>query len=785
MVKPMNYQGELTGLHDTLLYGWAWHVEHVEERVIVEIYADDYPIAMARAEVWLPDLNSRTIGDGCYGFFVTVNAKTLAFTQRFRARIANTDIWLKGCIESDAFTDGSSPIILGQAFNQRGLRIEGWAWDPANPDHQTTLRFYEGERLLGETVADQMRPELKEKNIGHGKYGFSFTLPISLADGNPHLIRIFDDKSRSLLATPLTVIAFASGFERELAMLSIEPRQRRFLSALTESYQTYAPKSLDFSLYEAWQAQFDRPSGVTSCAIAFLVVIIGNDNLEITLQSLWAQSHESLEVLVTTTQVIDDSRVECLAPAAWEVTLPKRLQSHRGLLAFIHSGDTLEPDALAIMAAQFDDPTVQLAYSDCDYLQHGQVLPWFKPDWDLDLFLAKPLLQHLFCMRAELSTSAYAKADDAWLSTPEHWPWLAVAQVGDDARAIRHVTHVLYHHVGAQCLADEDHRLLNACCQRLNLDVTLTREHEDVAVRRLQWSEPKHWPCVSLIIPTRDEHELLKRCIESLQKTDYPNLELIIVDNDSQQPATRRYFKKLQQQGIRILAYPHRFNYSAINNMAVSRAQGHVIGLINNDVEAIAPYWLKTMVTQLLRPNVGAVGAKLLWPNGMVQHGGVLLGLHGLVGHIGNQWEDDDAGYFDYNQIDRRVSAVTAACLLCYRRDYLELGGLNESAFPVAFNDVDFCLRLRSQGKDIVWAAKAKLWHKESASRGLDDNPAKLARLEKEKNALKQRWGRTLIFDPYYNPNLNLDRYSHNGLSFPPRSPHNKGVATHKPSPDV
>ena len=138
MVKSMKYQGELIGLHDTLLYGWAWCVGCEDERVIVEIYADDYPIAMARAEVWLPELNSHEIGDGCYGFFVTINAKTRAFTQCFRARIANTDVWLKGAIQSNAMPDGNSPIMLGQVFNQGSLRIEGWAWDPANPDHQTT-----------------------------------------------------------------------------------------------------------------------------------------------------------------------------------------------------------------------------------------------------------------------------------------------------------------------------------------------------------------------------------------------------------------------------------------------------------------------------------------------------------------------------------------------------------------------------------------------------------------------------------------------------------------------
>jgi GT2 family glycosyltransferase len=190
---------------------------------------------------------------------------------------------------------------------------------------------------------------------------------------------------------------------------------------------------------------------------------------------------------------------------------------------------------------------------------------------------------------------------------------------------------------------------------------------------------------------------------------------------------------------------------------------------VNNDVEMLDSQWLSVMVSELLRPDVGVVGAKLLWGNDMVQHAGVLLGLHGLAGHVGNEWHRDDSGYFGLNQHTRSVSAVTAACLVCRREDYLALGGFNEFELMVNFNDVDFCLRMQDTlHKRIVWTPHAQLLHLESASRGKEQLPAQQARIAREKRYMRTTWAAKIANDPFYNPNLNLDRYSHTGLSFPP-----------------
>lgn len=758
-----NFHGKLLGMQRGLLYGWVYDSTQYDERAIVEIYADDYPIRVVRAETWLPELSDQSIGDGCYGFFIQLPLEKLGYIQRIRARVANTDYWLASTVYPSVDSADNSRPVLGHVTNHSGLRVHGWAWDPDLPKHTVSLRFYEANQLLGVVLADQLRGDLLEQGIGNGQHGFSFSLPFALADGQPHEIRVFDEKSRAIPGSPLRVISFPAGFDNELNRQDFSASEHVFLSSLSQHYQHYVPASLDLAMYPSWFERFGKADVVPSTAYSFLLVIFGTVNIAHTVSSVLAQTHTDFRMLICGSFTHDDPRIESIAIEQWSATLAQQVKQHSGLLSFVEAGDHLEPDALTAISAAFTDPAVLLAYSDCDYQDDGVIKPWFKPDWDLDLFLAGNPLQYLCAIRAAVMPSK-----SPWLSSPDAWPWLAITAIGDKASSIRHIASVLYHRCAPYDLRATA-AIASVFLPHIAPGATVLSTNPAAQCRLIQWSPPKVWPKVSVIIPTRDQKLLLERCIESLQKTDYPDVEIIVVDNDSQEAVTQRYLKKLTRQGCRILSYPQRFNYAAINNMAVLQASGDIVALLNNDVEAMESQWLKNLVTQLLRPGVGAVGAKLLWPNGMVQHAGVLLGLHGLAGHIGNNWEDNDAGYFGYNQMTRRVSAVTAACLLCYKADYLLMGGMDAQAFPVAFNDVDFCLRLAALGNYIVWTPAAKLWHAESASRGQDDLPAKQARLEKEKNELKQRWGGVLFADPFYNPNLNLDHYSHNGLSFPPR----------------
>ena len=209
---------------------------------------------------------------------------------------------------------------------------------------------------------------------------------------------------------------------------------------------------------------------------------------------------------------------------------------------------------------------------------------------------------------------------------------------------------------------------------------------------------------------------------------------------------------------VTLLSYPHPFNYSAINNFAVKHAKGEIVGLVNNDIEVINADWLTEMTSQAIREDVGCVGAMLYYPNDTIQHAGVICGLGGVAGHSHKHFAKDHPGYFKRLQLVQNLSAVTAACLLVKKTVFDEVGGLNELDLTVAFNDVDFCLRVKEQGYRNLWTPYAELYHHESISRGAEDNPEKVARFNREMEYMKQKWEKELSHDPFYNENLTLDR---------------------------
>lgn len=276
-------------------------------------------------------------------------------------------------------------------------------------------------------------------------------------------------------------------------------------------------------------------------------------------------------------------------------------------------------------------------------------------------------------------------------------------------------------------------------------------------------------PLVSVIIPTKDCTELLRRCVRSLRSiTEYPALELIVVDNDSRTSDARDYLSELEHlPATRVVSYPHAFNFSAINNMAVRAAQGELVALLNNDVEIVEPEWLWEMVSHALRREIGAVGARLLYPDRTIQHAGIILGINGTAGHAFRHLRSGAPGHMGRAQLVQNYSALTAACLAIRRETYLKVGGMDEQ-FAVAYNDVDFCLRVRALGLRNLYTPHATLIHHESKTRGADDTPEKRARLQKEAALLRTRWGPLLDDDPAYNPNLTLES-EHFGLAWPPR----------------
>ncbi|MBF0496603.1 MAG: glycosyltransferase family 2 protein, partial [Deltaproteobacteria bacterium] len=268
-------------------------------------------------------------------------------------------------------------------------------------------------------------------------------------------------------------------------------------------------------------------------------------------------------------------------------------------------------------------------------------------------------------------------------------------------------------------------------------------------------------PLVSIIIPFKNKKEYLERCLDSIKaKTDYDHYEILLVNNDSDDPATLDYLDGLKGwDQIRMFDYAGPFNFSAINNWAVARTAGEHVLFLNNDTEVISKEWLRALLEHSQRPEVGAVGAKLLYPDNRIQHGGVVLGLGGIAGHPHKYLPADDPGYFGQLSVIRNFSALTAACLMMRRRVFDEMGGFDEQNLSIAFNDVDLCIRIREKGYYLVYTPFALLYHYESVSRGYEDTPEKAKRFQVEMDHMRRKWGAVLTSDPFYNPNLSLEKH--------------------------
>ncbi|WP_143150326.1 glycosyltransferase family 2 protein [Erythrobacter sanguineus] len=272
----------------------------------------------------------------------------------------------------------------------------------------------------------------------------------------------------------------------------------------------------------------------------------------------------------------------------------------------------------------------------------------------------------------------------------------------------------------------------------------------------LSFPLPDPPPTVSVIVATRDRVELLRNCVEGvLRATDYPAIDLIIADNDSVEPEALRYMEEVSADPrVTIVRWPHPFNYSAINNFAASHARSEFLCLLNNDIEVIEPHWLSALVREAMQPGIGAVGARLLYPDRSIQHAGVAIGLGNAAGHAHRALPEGQPGYYAQALIARGASAVTGACLLVSRRHFEAVGGLDEDGLAVAYNDVDLCLKLRERGLTNIYTPAATLIHHESKSRGLDFDPEHLERYMRELKVLQERWDTTRVVDPWHHSGL-------------------------------
>ncbi|WP_273143145.1 glycosyltransferase family 2 protein [Halomonas sp.] len=434
--------------------------------------------------------------------------------------------------------------------------------------------------------------------------------------------------------------------------------------------------------------------------------------------------------------------------------------------------DLLAEHALAFVAVAVNEhPEASIIYSDEDKVDEaGQRFdPHFKSDWNPDLLYSHNYVSHLGVYRRDLLDRVGGFRQG--VEGSQDYDLLLRCLPYVDHRQVVHIPRVLYHWrsvMGSTAMSSSQKDYTWAAGLKALKEYFARHQPEGVVVGkgpvantyRVTWPVPAPAPLVSLLMPTRDRRDLLEVAVRSiLERTAYQNYEILILDNGSELEETLAFFDRIQAEDprVRVLRYDYPFNYSAINNFGVHHARGSTIGLINNDVEVIEGDWLDEMVGHVCRDDIGCVGAKLYYSNDTIQHAGVILGLGGVAGHSHKHFARDHSGYFHRLLLTQNLSAVTAACLLVRRSVYERVGGLDEENLRVAFNDVDFCMKVADAGLRNLWTPFAALYHHESVSRGKEDSPEKIQRFSREIEYMRERWGEVLDHDPFYSPNLTRD----------------------------
>ena len=439
-------------------------------------------------------------------------------------------------------------------------------------------------------------------------------------------------------------------------------------------------------------------------------------------------------------------------------------------IGLLDHDDLLTADALyEVVKALNQKERPAVVYSDedkvtTDLSEHFQ--PFMKPDFNKDLLRSNNYICHFFVAEKQLVEEvggfrgAFNGAQDYDL----------ILRCTEKAEHITHIPRILYHwRVHKASTADNPaskmyafdagKRAIEEHLKRCG-ETGVVSHTKDLGFYRVQYQMSGN-PLVSIIIPNKDHVDMLDKCLRSIQKSSYRNFEVIIVENNSVEEATFDYYKKIASDRIRVVYWEGIFNYSAINNFGAKAAQGEYLLLLNNDVEVITENWLEELLSNCQRPDVGIVGAKLYYPDDTVQHAGIIIGIGGVAGNVFVGLPRKFTGYFHKASIQQDLSAVTAACMMVKRSVYEEMGGLEEK-LQVAFNDVDFCLRVRKAGYLVVFDPYVELYHYESKTRGAENTKEKVRRFQAEIEYMRSHWLDLLKKgDPMYNPNLTLSKWDY------------------------
>ncbi len=505
-----------------------------------------------------------------------------------------------------------------------------------------------------------------------------------------------------------------------------------------------------------------------------------------------AQSTEKNIVALPGAVLAHSSKNTMEAPASltWLQNLISEQATDNFWICLLQPGDTVDASTYPRLLVTINaNPHAGLIYADEDALApDGQPLAKFKSALDIDLLRSTPYLGRFLLMRArellvlgglDFSRAPYALHDYALRF---------IDKFGE--KSILRLPEILFHEaatpqdsVQLEALAE----VVQAHLQRNHIPAQLGAGllPESLRVTYLHNSTP----LVSILVPTKDQQPLLSRCLEAIiEKTSYKNYEILVIDNGSSDPEAVQYIEGLEGLGLpqlRVIRYPQEFNYSAMNNLAAKEAKGEYLLLLNNDTTVIQEAWLEALLNHAQRPEVGAVGAKLIRSDGKIQHAGILLGLRGVCDHPFLGEDASAPGYGGRLKLDQRYSAVSAACMMVRKSIYTQLGGLDEQHLDIVYNDTDFCLRLREAGYAVIWTPFAVVVHEGGASfsaQTAEISSSRLIRVRQNRATMYSRWMDKLVDDPAYNPNFKLSGHGFDletSSLFYPSPPGQKKLLTH------
>jgi len=737
-----------------LFLGYVVDLSNLKTRFVVEILADGYPITVIRADQLARELAREKIGDGCYGFAVTLRADLLRDCACVEARLANLGALVGTPIFLDELGDEAEAPSVGEAQWLGGLRFSGWLENSSDP----APIGIEVDGLLVDRVRCANWRHLGTPENARPVRGFDFHLPSRFADGLVHRLVAVTARGQTLDGCPLSFLAYPPG----LAGVEADREESPFDRA-DQGLDRSAAISVPFSDYRLWRQKYRSAEGV-SPSIQIAVLLFGRGEANDTLESLRDQSHQEWAAI---------SLKAAARPAAtsFEQEEIRNFLRQDGagcdLAVCALAGSLFAPNALQRIAQAFSSfSNAAIAYGDFELqAADGSLWPIALPAFDYERMLEQGYCAHLFVMRRAilercLGNSAnnlyrlFNAALDEDLSLRQaivHLPGALATLPGIDARG----------------MASGLRKASALHLQRRKDKASCARAEGAIfpAVRILRKAAPGR---VSIAIPARNHVDRLRECLASVScATANISAEILVMDNDRGGECLE-FFSEIKRQGVRVIHATGAFNHSDLANQAANAASGEALCLLDDDLKGLEANWLEEMLGRLNGPDVGAVGPLLISSSGVVEHGGAVLGPNFAPADAFRDRLLGDCGYGDLLRVAHECSAAPSACLLVNRKDYLAVGGMDAVQFPISFGAVDLCLKLRAKGKRIIFTPHARLQRissKPSRRGALND-----AVFERELRTLRAKWGSSLAADPYYNPTLSVDPVPYSALASPPRS---------------